>query len=132
MKIMIADDEPDNRSLLQHILAPLGTCDFVSNGQEAIEACEMSLMDGKYYDLICLDIMMPKVDGHEALKKIRELEQTQRTDGREAVVFMVSAMDTETHVVKAFFHGYCTDYLTKPVTRDKMLDKLRQYNLIEA
>ncbi|MBF0154313.1 MAG: response regulator [Magnetococcales bacterium] len=130
MKIMIADDELNNRILLERILSPYGECDFVINGREAIEAFELAMMDNKPYDLICLDIMMPEVDGQEALKTMRDMERGGRPDGKETIIFMVSALDTEEQVVKAFFRGGCSDYLAKPITRDKVLDKLRQYRLI--
>ncbi|MBF0341142.1 MAG: response regulator [Magnetococcales bacterium] len=132
MKILITDDEPHNRLLMEKILSPYGRCDLVVNGKEALEACEMALMDGEPYDLICLDIMMPEMDGQEALRLIRELEQSHNIDEtEEAVIFMVTALNTEEHVVQAFFRGGCTDYLAKPVTRDKVVGKMRQYNLIE-
>ncbi|MBF0153155.1 MAG: response regulator [Magnetococcales bacterium] len=130
MKIMIADDEANNRILLEHILSPYGKCDSVVNGLEAVESFEMALTDGKPYDLVCLDIMMPEMDGHRALIKIRKLESEMRTDGRETVIFMVSALDTEEHMLKAFFIGGCTDYLVKPVTRNKVAEKLRQHHLL--
>ncbi|GAB0057618.1 Chemotaxis protein CheY [Candidatus Magnetaquicoccaceae bacterium FCR-1] len=132
MKILIADDEAHNRLLMEKILSPYGHCDLVVNGKEAIEACEMALLDGDPYDLVCLDIMMPEMDGQEALRSIRELERARNSeDGEEMVIFMVSALNTEEQVVQAFFRGGCTDYLGKPVTRDKVLEKMRQYNLID-
>ncbi|MEO5345472.1 MAG: response regulator [Magnetococcus sp. YQC-9] len=131
MKILIADDEAHNRLLMEKILSPYGVCDLMVNGQEALEACEMALLDGDPYDLVCLDIMMPEMDGQEALRRIRELERAQGGDEHEEmVIFMVTALNTEEHVVQAFFRGGCTDYLGKPVTRDKVIEKMRQYNLI--
>ncbi|NGZ04744.1 MAG: response regulator [Magnetococcales bacterium] len=131
MKILITDDEAHNRLLLEKILSPHGQCDLMNNGLEAVEAFEMSLLDGTPYDLVCMDIMMPVMDGQEALRKIRELERTHNIDEtEESVIIMVTALNTEEHVVQAFFRGGCTDYLAKPVTRDKVLDKLRHYSLI--
>ncbi|MBF0192116.1 MAG: response regulator [Magnetococcales bacterium] len=132
MKILITDDESHNRLLMEKILAPYGNCDLVVNGKEAVEAFEMALLDGDPYDLACLDIMMPEMDGQEALRKIREIEREHNIDEtQEAVIFMVTALNTEEQVVQAFFRGGCTDYLAKPVTRDKVVEKMRQYNLIE-
>ncbi|MBF0427672.1 MAG: response regulator [Magnetococcales bacterium] len=133
MKILISDDENHNRMLMEKILSPYGMCDLVENGLEAVEAFELSLADGEPYDFICLDIMMPEMDGQEALRRIRALERDQNIDeSDEAVIFMVTALNTEDQVVQAFFRGGCTDYLAKPVTRDKVLDKMRQYNLIDG
>ncbi|MBF0127334.1 MAG: response regulator [Magnetococcales bacterium] len=131
MKILIADDEPHNRLLMERILEPFGVCDLVVNGQEAVEACELAIGDSEPYHLICLDIMMPEMDGQDALQRIRALERTNGIDeGHEATIFMVTALNTEEHVVRAFFHGGCTDYIAKPVTRGLVVDKLRQYGLV--
>ncbi|MBF0178985.1 MAG: response regulator [Magnetococcales bacterium] len=131
MKILIADDEPHNRLLMEKILGPYGTCDLTVTGEEAVDACELALTDQEPYDLICLDIMMPEMDGQEALTRIRDLERTHGIDeSHEAVIFMVTALNTEEQVVKAFFHGGCTDYIAKPVTRGALLEKLHQYSLL--
>ncbi|MEO5372155.1 MAG: response regulator [Magnetococcus sp. DMHC-1] len=132
MKILIADDEAANRILMERILAPYGKCDSVVNGLDAVESFDMAMTDGTPYDLVCLDIMMPELDGLRALTEIRKLESDKRKDGKEATIFMVSTLDTEEHILKAFFIGGCTDYLTKPVTRNKVIEKLLQYHLITA
>lgn len=131
MRILIVDDDPNNRMLLKRMLSPYGHCDLVINGQEAVDAYELALTDGHPYRFACLDIMMPEMDGQEALKRIRRLEQENGLDGPDAsVIFMTSALDTELQVVKAFFHGGCTDYLSKPLTKGKMLAKMREYRLL--
>ncbi|MEO5370787.1 MAG: response regulator [Magnetococcus sp. DMHC-1] len=132
MKFLIADDNAHNRLLMDHILSPYGRCDHATNGREAFEIFEMALVHGEPYSLVCLDIMMPKFDGHMALKKMRELETTLRPNDRETIIMMVTALDTEGHMVKAFLEGGCTDYLVKPVTKDKVIEKLRTYRLIKA
>ena len=131
MKILIADDNLNNRMLLVKMLSTYGDCDSVENGIEAVESFEYAIENGNPYDFVCLDIMMPEMDGQAALKRIRqlEIEKGLRTT-KEAVIFMVSALDTESQVVEAFFRGGCTDYLTKPVTHEKILSKMREYNLL--
>ncbi len=132
MKILIADDEPHNRILLEKMLSPYGKCDLVINGEESVEICELALADGEPYNLICLDIMMPIMDGQEALRKIRDLERARNIpESAEAVIFMVTALNTEESVVQAFFRGGCTDYIAKPIVRQKILDKMHQYDLIK-
>lgn len=133
---------------MERILSSFGSCDLAVNGQEAVEAFELALLDDEPYDLICLDIMMPVMDGQEALRRIREMErkqsiknqikaemengpakkQSQEPPGTR--IFMVTALDTQKDVVEAFFYGGCTDYLTKPITRDRIVEKLRKYDLI--
>ncbi|MBF0626054.1 MAG: response regulator [Magnetococcales bacterium] len=131
MKILIVDDELNNRLLLQKILGRFGHCDMVVNGNEAVEIFEYAQADNAPYDLICMDIMMPGADGQTALRKIRELERKLNIPPREeAVILMISALDSPRVVMDSFRQGGCTDYLTKPITREKLENKLREYSLI--
>ncbi|MBF0154112.1 MAG: response regulator [Magnetococcales bacterium] len=131
MRILIVDDQFNNRMLLEKILAKYGTCDFAANGLEAVETFQFALEDGNPYDLVCMDIMMPVMDGQEALVRIREIEDKSGiATSSPAVVFMISALDTEEQVVKAFFRGGCNDYITKPVTTAKIIQKMKEYGLV--
>ena len=54
-------------------ITTLGECDLVNNGSEAIKAFIKAIDKGENYDLITLDIVMPEMDGHEVLKRIRKI-----------------------------------------------------------
>ncbi|MBF0175659.1 MAG: response regulator [Magnetococcales bacterium] len=132
MKCLIVDDVLENRKLLHGILSPLFSCDLAVDGLEAIRFVEMALESGEPYDVIFLDIMMPRLDGQSALIKIREMEKERGLEGsRESVVIMVTANDSPLAALEAYFKGYCTDYLLKPITRQTLLDKLREYRLVQ-
>ncbi|MBF0624331.1 MAG: response regulator [Magnetococcales bacterium] len=133
MKTLIVDDLFENRKLLRAILQPFGQCDMVANGREALDFFEMGLLDGDPFDLVLLDIMMPGMDGQEVLKRMRALEREHWVHGRrDSVIIMVTALGSPRQVTDAFFKGCCTDYVTKPVTRTVLLDKLREYGLIRG
>lgn len=131
MKILIADDELHNRMLLQKILSPYGECDAVVNGKEVVDIFELALQDADPYDLVCLDIMMPEMDGQEALERLRAVEKEMGVDpDDESTIVMVTALDSPKTVINAFYRGGCTDYLPKPITPDRVLNKLREHGLI--
>ncbi len=75
MKILIAEDDFVSRKFIFKFMSQFGDCDVTVDGMEAIEVFLMSLEEGDYYDLVCLDIMMPEVDGIKALKTMRKLEE---------------------------------------------------------
>ena len=132
MRILIVDDEPYNRILLQQMLKSVGECDLAVDGLEAVEAFSIAFEEGLPYNLVLMDIMMPEMDGQEALKSIRAYEQEQGVTGtQEAIIFMVSALDTESQVVEAFFRGRCTEYITKPIEKNRLFDKLQEYHLLD-
>lgn len=131
MRILIVDDEYNNRILMQRILEPIGRCDVVINGQEAVEMFEMAMVEGEPYRLVCLDIMMPGMDGQAALKAMRQIEKVRGVlPADEAAVIMTSALDTPKEVIHAFYQGGCTDYLVKPILQEKLLEKLRDCGVI--
>ena len=121
MKILIAEDDFVSRTLLQEIISIYGTSHVASNGQEALDAFAEMLDSDKPYELICLDIMMPVMDGQEALKKIRELEHQKGIGGSDAVkIIMTTALDDPKNIMQALVKGSCDGYLTKPIDPDEM------------
>lgn len=131
MRILIAEDDFTSRRLMQKLLAPFGDCDVVINGAEAVAAFETAHAEGRPYRLICLDIMMPEMDGQQALKIMRRREGELGVAPREeARVLMTTALDQPRDVIEAFYRGGCTDYLVKPIDKQELLEKLREYRVL--
>lgn len=131
MKILIVEDDFISRRILKEILAQFGNCDVAVDGQEAIQAFELAHEEKAPYDLICLDIMMPNMDGHEALKQIREFEKANGLQGSgEVKVIMVTALDDPKTVFKAYYRGGATSYIVKPIDKEKLIEELRVLGLI--
>ena len=130
MNTLIVDDDFLCRKLLKKILSPYGECDIAMDGEEAISAFEMALDEGKPYDLICLDIMMPNLDGQQALKRIRQIEDNKKIQGLDGVkIIMVTALKDGKNILTAFKEG-CETYLIKPITREKILVELEKLSLL--
>lgn len=131
MKVLIVEDDFLNRFLLNKLLTPYGHIDTVVNGLEAINAFELAMLDNSKYDLILLDIMMPEMDGVQALKIIRQKEKERHIPPKDEVkIVMVTALDTPHDIVESFYRGGCTGYLVKPILRKKLLDMLKDFGLI--
>lgn len=131
MKTLIVEDDFLARSLLSTLLSGYGPCHVAVNGQEALRAVEQAFAEKEPYNLICLDIVMPVMDGQEALQEIRKIEESQGSaGGKETKIFMITAMDDSQSIVRAFRQGQCEAYLTKPLERDKLLGHLRDFGLI--
>ena len=131
MKVLIAEDDFTSRQFLQKLLGTYGQCDVVVNGREAIDAHCLALDSNEPYDLICLDIMMPEVDGIEALKAIRIKETSSNVALQQEVkIVMTTALDSPRDFIEAHYSGGCTDYLVKPIDTKKLLKLLMNYGLI--
>jgi two-component system chemotaxis response regulator CheY len=124
-KTLIAEDDLTSRILLQEILKRYGPVHTVVNGREAVEAVRAAMKLGEPFDLICLDIMMPEMDGYEALKEIRGMERSRGVLSSEgAKIFMVTALGDVKNVMQAFRE--CDAYLLKPIDKWKLLERLRE------
>ena len=132
MRVLVVEDDFTSRKLLQKIVSPYGEADIAVNGQESIEAFEAAFEENNPYDLVCMDIMMPEMDGQEALKKIRAIEKTKGIRNAEEVkVIMITALDDPKNVVEAYYKGGATSYVPKPIDRQLFLQLLRNLGLIQ-
>lgn len=130
LKILIAEDDLASRKFINRFLSQYGECDIVVDGLEAIEAYMLSMRENTFYDLICLDIMMPKLNGIKVLKTIRDLEAQMGTPQKNEVkIIMITAL-SEAEVVKTTFEYGCAAYASKPIDTEKMVEVLRQLKLI--
>ena len=112
--------------MLTAFLAESFACDEAADGQEALDLVDQAWSAGTPYDVICLDIVMPIMDGSAALRQIRERDQQQ---GRRTKVFMISACSTPQDIEDAFFEGDCDDYVVKPFQREAVAQMLVRHKL---
>jgi two-component system, chemotaxis family, chemotaxis protein CheY len=129
MKALVAEDDFTSRLLLQKLLSPFGEVHVAVNGTEAIEAYRQAKKAGEPYSLVCLDIMMPEMDGQAVLKEIRGLEEADGINlGHGTKVIMTTALKDRANVMTAF-REQCDAYLAKPIDRAKLVGCLKQFGL---
>ena len=126
MKCLIVEDDFISRRVLTELLRPFADCDIAVNGEEAVTSFKMAHAAKRPYDLICLDIMMPVMDGREAMRQIRELEQEMGVPPNlEVKILMTTALDDVKTVFNSYYQGGATAYLVKPISKQKLLNELR-------
>lgn len=108
MKILIVDDDPDILEILAALLETFGYRD-ISQAQSGAQALEIINEAPQAFDLLLLDIQMPRMTGVELCKQIRTLAAYQYSP-----IIMVTAMSDKAHIDEAFAAG-ATDYITKPI-----------------
>ena len=130
MRILIAEDDFASRKFMLRFLSQYGECDVTVDGMEAVDAFLMALEADESYDLVCLDIMMPELDGYQALKAMRDIEKEKNvpTD-KAAKIIMTTALNEGRNVTKAFELG-CVAYAGKPIDQEKFENVLRKLELI--
>ncbi|QWR77403.1 response regulator [Candidatus Magnetomonas plexicatena] len=131
-KILIADDDFSSRTLLQRFLEKYGDVDVTIDGAEAVMAFQTAIDATEPYGLICLDIMMPEVDGISALAHIRNKEKAMGITPENAVtIIMTTSLDPPLDLIDAFYKGVnrCDDYVTKPIDFQVLSDILLKYGI---
>jgi two-component system chemotaxis response regulator CheY len=131
MKTLIVEDDFTSRLVLQTFLSRYGECHVAVNGWEAVEAFRSAVESGQRYDLICMDIMLPEMNGRDAVKQVRKLEATQSTPADSAVkIIMTTAVDDIKEVMSCFSE-LCDAYLVKPIDLSQLLNQVRSYQLVQ-
>ena len=130
MKILIAEDDLASRRFLGKLLAQYGEIDLAVDGMEALDAYLIAVKEGSPYNLICLDIMMPKVDGVKVLKAIRDYEAKKGiVPAYRTRVIMTTAL-AETDYVRQAFEIGCEAYAAKPIDIKRFLGVMQKLGLL--
>ncbi len=122
-KILIVDDEMINQQVLANHLAPENySITQALNGEEALKA----IINGERYDLVLLDVMMPKMSGYEVCQKIRE-----RFLPSKLPIIMITAKNQVSDLIEGFTSG-ANDYIAKPFSKRELLARIRTHlNLLK-
>ncbi len=112
-RILVVDDDKNMRMLFKALLEREKYTVFTAeNGEDALR-----VMDEEYIDLVILDIMMPKMDGYEFTRTLREVDNN-------LPILMVSAKQLPEDKHKGFLVG-TDDYITKPIDNNEMLLRVK-------
>ena len=109
-KILVIDDEPTIRLLLNRFLSKNYDVEAKDNGLEALE-----WLEGNLPDLVICDIQMPELDGYGFLEKLRQRGYTKHTP-----VIMLSSIESSNERVKCYTLG-AQDYLVKPFNPEELI-----------
>jgi two-component system chemotaxis response regulator CheY len=117
MRILVLEDDLVTGRLLTKILLKYGDCVLIGDGMEAVKAFNTAAEDKNPYNLICLDIMVPSLDGQEVLSRIRRIE---RKEGlKRSKVLMITALGDLKNISKSYRHK-CDGYYVKPIVKEKL------------
>jgi len=130
MKALIVEDDFTSRMILQRFLSPYGSCDIAVDGNEAVQAYQMAWDENKPYDLICMDIMLPNMNGLDAIEYIRNLETSLAGKYHKKVVIIMTTSKDDKEDVKNSMEKGANWYLLKPVNKQILLNKLRELGII--
>lgn len=118
-RILLVEDGPDNQTLLRFLLRRAGAdVELAADGQEALEYAE-GLSDN--FDLILMDMHMPRIDGYEATARLRRA-------GCELPIIALTAHARQGDRQRCMAAG-CDDYITKPIDRVSLVQTCKKWML---
>ena len=131
MRILVVDDDSPSRRTLEKYLEPWGEVDAVGDAVACIEAFRSAIEGGDPYGIVFLDIVMPGMSGHEALRELRAIEADWKVKAHDEVrIVMTSILEDPHTVIKAYNEGGATSYLVKPISRKNIDEELRRLGLV--
>ncbi len=132
MRTLIAEDDMISRKLLMKFMRQYGEVEVATNGVDALEIFLSAHKDKMPFDLICLDIMMPKLDGKRVLQAMRDYEKEHSMPAPEcAKVIMTTALNDKKTVLESYDLG-CEAYAWKPLDIHKIQEVMVSLGLIES
>lgn len=129
MKSLVAEDDATSRKLLCTYLSRYGPCDIAVDGVEAVNAVDRARQSHQAYDLVCMDLRMPGMDGQEAIREIRKQEATAGVE-RPARIIVTTAHTNMKDITTALL-GRCNAYMVKPIDTAKLKEELKTFGLIQ-
>lgn len=131
MKSLIVEDDFTSRLFLQTILLQYGEAHVAVDGGEALAAIREALTMRHPYDVICLDIMMPGMDGRGVLDALRKIEEEHGIRGLKGVKVIMTTALSDMENIMGSFKGQCDAYMVKPVDTADLVGHLRRFGLID-
>lgn len=131
-RYLVIEDDALSRKVLESFFSKFAHCDTAENGATGYGLFEKAVMEGKPYDLICTDIIMPELNGHDLIKKIRNREQSLPIHGyMRTTIFVISASNCSKDMENALLDSDCDDYIVKPFRQEMLKAMLEKYNLLD-
>jgi two-component system, chemotaxis family, chemotaxis protein CheY len=123
-KILLVEDNAENRELMAEILRDVADCEFAITGKEAIRAYNRALKNRRPYNLILLDLELPEMSGLSILEKIRTGESRAGIRLGEGIPVIV-VTGHQRRFLEAYDQG-CDDYVLKPINAGILIAKVNQ------
>jgi two-component system chemotaxis response regulator CheY len=132
IKILIAEDDSTTRHLMQELLAPVGQIHVAVNGQQAFDFFVKAIEELTPFNLICLDINMPRMNGMQCLEKIRSYEEECGINAEQAARIIMTTIDSSPISVLQSFRAGCESYVVKPIDKRELFQEIFKFGLLHS
>lgn len=130
LRILVLEDDASTCRLMQIFLDQIGECRIVSGGRTALDSFQSALDQGKPFDLLLLDIMVPEINGIDVLKKVRMIERSRGIHDRNRAKVIITSSLSDARNMEQARSAESDGYLVKPVNRAKLFSTIRTMGLL--
>ena len=131
MKCLIVEDDKISSQVLEKMISKHGSYHTAADGTQAGILFRQAHESGSPYDLVLMDIMIPEVDGLQAVLAIRKAEgQLSIAMPQRVKIVMTTALNDPRTIMKALYESDANSYLIKPIRLQKLEEELRALKLI--
>jgi len=130
LRILVLEDDASTCRLMQIFLDQIGECRIVSGGRTALDSFQSALDQGKPFDLLLLDIMVPEINGIDVLKKVRTIERSRGIHDRNRAKVIITSSLSDARNMEQARSAESDGYLVKPVNRAKLFSTIRTMGLL--
>ena len=123
MRILLVEDNEDNRMLIQSYLKK--SPHHVDIAENGVQAC--TKVRQKEYDVVFMDLQMPEMDGYCATREIRSWEQSQNGPRRKPLPIIALSANGLKEEIELSFQSGCNEHLTKPIKKAAFLEAIERY-----
>ena len=128
MKCLIVDDDPIGLALLERYLKPFGTVTTAADGLQALGLFRDAAQAGEPFQFVCLDIVMPGMNGQQVLREMRAMEkELALKEGTASRIVMTTSLDDKDSLLEAI--TLCDAYLVKPIHMSDLMFYLQRFGL---
>jgi two-component system chemotaxis response regulator CheY len=129
LRMLLVEDDFASRLLLHTFLSRYGECQIAVNGREAVDAFRSASSRAQRYDLICMDIMMPEMDGIEAVRQVRAIEAGAGIFSTHGTKIVMTTAVNDIRQVGRSYNELCDAYLVKPIDLSKLLSQMQSWQM---
>ena len=130
MRALIVEDTYINQEFLKMALEGVAKCQVVESGEDAV-SCFSEALKSAPLDVIFMDVMLPGIDGLEAIGQIRALESESAVAGSGVKIVVMTALEDDDRISSDDIQGEGIVFMPKPVTEDGVASTLRSLELID-
>jgi len=132
MKILIVEDEYTSRMIIKSSLEKYGTCSIKANGTDTLKTIREAYQKNEPFDLICMDINLPDINGLKLVEKIRTIEINKDIPVEKQTKIFIITGHANKDAIKEASELKCNEFIVKPISEQKLKECIEKHGIMKS